>query len=159
MTPAGEVAAKRFASRVDIWAWFTRVMCVAMVLAGVPLAILYAWTRTSEPVLLASFVSMSVFGVLGSWVHLSTRYEITQRDLIARSGPWRWRVPLAAIESVTPTRELRSAPALSLDRLQVLHRESAYGLLVSPKDREGFLQALLHACPHLRRQGDGLRRT
>jgi len=32
-------------------------------------------------------------------------------------------------------------------------------VLVSPKDREGFLQALLHACPHLRRQGDGLRRT
>jgi hypothetical protein len=44
-------------------------------------------------------------------------YEIASGELVARSGLMRWRVPLDAIQEVSPSRNPASAPAWSLDRL------------------------------------------
>jgi hypothetical protein len=75
-----------------------------------------------------------------------------------RGGPFRWRIPLAAIVSVTPTRNPLSSPACSLDRLRITHRgpRGERGLLVSPASKTGFLDALARRCPELSRTTDGL---
>ena len=57
------------------------------------------------------------------------------------SGPFRWRVPIADIQSVTPTRSLWSAPALSLDRLRINYGNGRC-ILVSPADKQGFMEAI-----------------
>ena len=68
----------------------------------------------------------------------------------------RWRVPLADIQEVTPTRSAASAPALSLDRLRVeyLKGSESRALLVSPSDKWAFMRDLADATPGLELRGD-----
>ena len=68
------------------------------------------------------------------WLLLATRYTLDSTMLRVRSGPFRWRIPVADITSIKPSRSTMSGPALSLDRLSI-----AYGrgnvLLISPRDQ------------------------
>lgn len=96
-----------------------------------------------------------VFGFV-AWIFVATHYTLDKEVLMVRSGPISWRIPLADIERVKPSRNPLSSPALSMDRLEI--RYGKRSVLISPADREGFLQDLLGKCPHLRRQGEGLER-
>jgi hypothetical protein len=85
------------------------------------------------------------------------RYEVTSADLIIRSGPFRTRVPLDAIVKVIPTNNPLSAPAPSLDRLEISYRRkdgATVFTLIAPQDKEGFVRDLASVAPHLRRAGD-----
>ena len=75
------------------------------------------------------------------WLLVSTRYIVRPTELVVRSGPFVWRVPRERIVSISPSRSPLSAPALSLNRLEISYNEGET-LLVSPKDREGFVSAL-----------------
>lgn len=79
--------------------------------------------------------------VIPVWIFIGTSYTFTGRDLVIRSGPARWEIPVASIESITPTRNLRSSPALSLDRLQLDYGDGQR-VLVSPRDKDAFLAEL-----------------
>jgi hypothetical protein len=83
-------------------------------------------------------------------------YEITQTELVARSGFMRWRVPLANIQEAAPTRSAASAPAWSLDRLRVEYLKGgrSCALLVSPSDKWAFMRDLADAAPGLELRGD-----
>jgi hypothetical protein len=83
-------------------------------------------------------------------------YEITRTELVARSGFMRWRVPLADIQEVRPTRSAASAPAWSLDRLRVEYLKGGRTrvLLVSPEDKRAFLRDLADAAPGLELRGE-----
>lgn len=83
-------------------------------------------------------------------------YEITSGELVARSGLMRWRVPLASIQEVSPSRNPASAPAWSLDRLRVeyVKGNSTRALYVSPEDKAAFLSDLAEATPGLELRGD-----
>jgi hypothetical protein len=83
-------------------------------------------------------------------------YEITETELVARSGLLRWRVPLADIQEVRPTRSAASAPAWSLDRLRIgyLKGGRSRALLVSPSDKRAFMRDLAAAAPGLELRGD-----
>lgn len=71
------------------------------------------------------------------------RYRIEQDKLLIQSGLLRQRVPLEQIESVFPTRNPLSGPAMSLDRLQVNRvGKGCRPILISPCDREAFLEEL-----------------
>jgi len=85
-------------------------------------------------------------------------YEIKPPDLLIRSGLTRSRIPLDAIEAVKPTRNPLSAPALSLDRLQIDYRKKdkiAFNL-ISPQDKTAFLKELVEKTEGLQLQEDGL---
>lgn len=83
-------------------------------------------------------------------------YEITSGELVARSGLMRWRVQLASIQEVSPSRNPASAPAWSLDRLRVeyLKGTETRTLYVSPEDKAAFLYDLAEATPGLELRGD-----
>ena len=49
---------------------------------------------------------------------------ITDTDLVVRSGPFHWTIPLRSVRSVVPTRNPLSSPAVSLDRLRIEHRDA-----------------------------------
>ena len=105
---------------------------------------------------MAVFTSMLASAALVLWLLYGTSYRIEDDLLIANCGPFRFRVPLAEIDSVTPTRNPLSSPAVSLDRLEIRYGERR--LLISPEDQAFFLQTLVVHAPQLRMEGDGLTR-
>lgn len=82
------------------------------------------------------------------WIVLSTYYEIGADLLIAHSGPFSWRIPLAEISRVRESHSARSGPALSMDRLEIAWGEGKV-LLISPKEKTRFLAALRRHAPQL----------
>ena len=74
----------------------------------------------------------------------------------------RYRIPLAEITEVRPSFELMSSPAsCSYDRLKVVYptrRGVHRSLLISPQDRDGFLDELARRANLLERDGDSLLR-
>jgi hypothetical protein len=102
-----------------------------------------------------------VGAVVGAAVFVTTYpldYEITGGELIARSGVMRWRVPLASVTEVAPSRNPESAPTWSLDRLRVEYVKggSERTLYVSPGDKAAFMRDLADAAPGLEMRGDRL---
>jgi hypothetical protein len=101
-----------------------------------------------RPVLLPlALVTALVAGVV-VWIVLSTYYEIAADLLIAHSGPFSWRIPLAQISRVRESHSVRSGPALSMDRLEIAWGEGKV-LLISPKEKASFLAALRAHAPQL----------
>lgn len=127
----------RFASRIDAWLLFVLLVAVAASLWALGTALLRG--SGAQALLLLLLVGLPGV-VLPLWL-LATSYELTREQLVVRSGPFRWRVPLAEVRAVVPSRSWLSAPALSLDRLRIDHGRSG-SLLVSPKDRDRFIAEL-----------------
>lgn len=75
------------------------------------------------------------------WTLLGTYYVVDATSLIVRSGPFHWIVPLREIRSVRPTRDIRSGPALSFDRLRIEYSGGRV-ILISPREKEAFLADL-----------------
>ena len=71
---------------------------------------------------------------------VGTHYTVSGNTLRVACGPFRWKVPLDAIQSVEATRNPLSSPALSLDRLRIHYGRRR--IMVSPSDKAGFLKAI-----------------
>jgi hypothetical protein len=74
----------------------------------------------------------------------------------------RYEIPLAGISGVRPCASIQSSASWSYDRLEIAYRlpGSGFGrtLLISPRDRDGFLDELARRAGHLERTGDQLTR-
>lgn len=125
-----------FKSAVDWWFYALIVVVFLVVLYGLRVQLLSG--RPGQLLFLAATMVASVG--LPIWLLLSTEYRVANGQLAIRCGPFNSVVPLRAIRSVHATRDSRSSPALSLDRLEI--RYDGGRVLVSPADREGFLRAL-----------------
>jgi hypothetical protein len=98
----------------------------------------------------------SLFLGFGPWVLYGTGYRMGAEELRIQAGPFRWRVPFAAIDRVEPSNNPLSSPACSLDRLLIVY--GGKQIMVSPERRAEFLEQLALRCPWLRRQGERLAR-
>jgi hypothetical protein len=90
------------------------------------------------------------------WTLATTAYSVEDGVLMIKAGPFKWRIPVADIESVKPTWNPVSSPALSMDRLQITYRKEGFGgyaIIISPKEKERFIQTLLELNPAIRREG------
>lgn len=133
----------RFASRID--AWLIALLALSL-LALLPCLVLLFASATVWPVRLLLALTLLPGVALLLWVPLATDYQVQSGDLLIRSGPWRWRVPVQQISRITPTRNIMSAPALSLKRLCIAHGRFGQ-VLISPSDQRGLVQALLTLNP------------
>jgi hypothetical protein len=144
-----------FPSKVDRW---------ILALMAVPLGasvVAVGSALTAHPPLAAVFLMVGLELLVLGFILLtfrSTRYEVTGREVVARSSPFRWRIEIDSIESIRPSRSPASSPALSLDRLEIRYG-GGRTLLVSPQDREGFLAAVVERSRHLHRAGEHVRRV
>lgn len=127
---------QRFRSKVDMWLVLILGASALLVVVGVGMA-----TRTGEMSVVAAVAIVLVAAGIPAWIFATTRYELSRESLIVRSGPFRWRIPLVDIKSVTPTRNPLSSPALSLDRLRIEYGQRR-AVMISPSDKDGFLRAL-----------------
>jgi hypothetical protein len=124
-----------YRSRVDWWlgavlaagGGVSLVSSVAALVAGAPPA----------PALLGIVAGVG----LPCWLLLGTTYALDDTTLRVRSGPLRWRIPLADITGTAPTSNPLSSPALSLRRLRIEYG-AGRSLMISPRDEDDFLREL-----------------
>ena len=84
-------------------------------------------------------VSVAPLGLL-TWNLLGTYYVVNGDALSVRCLLLRKTVPLASVTMLRASRDFRASPALSLDRIEVLYDNDS--VLVSPKDKTAFIQAI-----------------
>ena len=136
-TPSAADVPTTYRSAVD--RWLLVVLGAAMLVAGVSCGL--AIFVGDAPALVIAGAAGALGIGLPAWVLTTTSYTLTSERLDVRSGPFRWRIPIAGIVDVAPTRNPLSAPALSLNRLRI----TTFGrpdLMISPADRHGFLDDL-----------------
>ncbi len=141
-----------YKSKIDWWLGLILFIIVPGIVIVVPG---YAYL-TGDPV--AGYIglgSVVFYGGLMFGLVLPVHYELTGDTLIVRHGLVRQKIPFDNIQGVTPSRNPISSPALSLDRLHI-DRGTSLPLLISPEDKDGFLNDLAGRCAHLKREGDRL---
>jgi hypothetical protein len=147
----GAVAAERFVSKRD--AWLVAVLWAAsLVDFGVAAWLWLGLEGAPAPV--APLLVLA--GAFQLHVLYATDYRFEGDALRIRASFFRWRVPLAAIDAVEPTRNPLSSPACSLDRLRIRYGKKQ--IMISPLDRPGFLRALAQRAPQLEPSGEAARR-
>lgn len=90
------------------------------------------------------------------WVFYGTNYTLTDEVLLIRCGPFRYRIPLAQIDSVRPSRNPLSSPACSLDRLLIKWNSQRKRILISPSEKAAFVRDLNRRCTQLEADGENL---
>ena len=128
--------AKTYRSKIDTWLMF--VLVAAMAAASI--SVVTALSARGSAGWWALFPALIGIG-LPLWVLTSTYYRFEDDVLIVRSGPFRWRVPVAKIKAVQATSNPLSSPALSLDRLRIEYGNGR-SIMISPAEKEEFLADL-----------------
>lgn len=76
------------------------------------------------------------------WCWFTTGYEVTEDKLIIRSGPFKSKIDIQRIRSIRPTKNPLSSFALSVDRLEISYDPQYQMALISPKDKQAFINLL-----------------
>jgi hypothetical protein len=119
------------------------------------------WAMPAVPGLLVAVVQGGIGGLL-LWMFSGTSYVIGETDLVTCLGPFRFRVPLDAIEEVVSSTGFYFIVGVglswSLDALHVKYRKRsgrrALPVTISPQDKAGFLRQLAEAVPGLKMVGE-----
>lgn len=135
------MAAQTFRSKID-WFFVAIPAVVAIRLLWPVPAHLRAggdipWPNLLTPLLLAAFFV---------WLARSIRYEIRDDALIVHQPIVNAEIPLASIYKLRATRSVLAAPALSLDRMEVLASKGPF-VVISPKDKAAFVRAIRARVP------------
>ncbi|PNK60841.1 PH domain-containing protein [Psychrobacter sp. FDAARGOS_221] len=128
-----------FYSKIDWWIGGLLVLMAIMFL----LFPLWEWKYNTE----RSIHSKILIGILiwpwallPLWLLLSIEYRVTERQLVVESGLGETEINIEDITDITPTHNTLSAPALSLDRLEVVYADKS--IIISPKHKQAFLEAI-----------------
>jgi membrane protein YdbS with pleckstrin-like domain len=141
-----------FPSKIDGWLLVLLIIAPMVSLVGFLDPRVFESARMLAVALAGPVLFAAIYGLLV----FPMRYGISRDELIIRHGVVRQRAPLSKIISVEPSRSPLSSPALSLDRLLVVTGSGWRDkILISPSDREGFLQLLAERSGMLR-EGDKL---
>jgi hypothetical protein len=153
-----------YPAKRDLW-MACLVVPTGLAVVGIGAVICYQTVIQAIPPVLGLLGTMLPLGIGGLllWVFVGTSYEIGENELVNRVGPFRFRVPLNAIEEVASTTGFRPVVGLglawSLDMLHVKYRKvsgrPAWPVSISPQDKAGFLQELAAAVPGLKIVQDG----
>lgn len=133
-----------FRSKIDWW-----LVLLVVAAPGWPIANDWISRGTAAPPPTFWF-TLAIWGSIVV-AFIPTRYVIEGRTVAIRCGLTCWEFlafSVDDVQSVRPTHNPLSAPALSLDRLRVdlgFHGST----LISPKDKAGFLQAIASLNPQL----------
>lgn len=120
----------KFISKKDLW---LGLFLWASMIGGLILAIKSENLLVSLVMILATILVASIW--FGTW------YIIDSGVLKVRCGPFCTKIKIEDIKSVKRSKDLLSAAALSLHRLEIRYGKTGF-ILVSPKEREDFIEAL-----------------
>src|SRR6476660_5514792 len=131
---------QRFASKVDVW-----YLLLTVAVLGLTAVIAVASVRAGR--MWPLMMSLLPIGLI-VWNAASTAYVVTGDSLSVRCLFLRWAVPLVSVKTLRASRDGRAAPALSLDRIEVIYNGGS--VLVSPRDKPAFVQAIRAGQPLVR---------
>jgi len=96
-------------------------------------------------ILTRAWPAVAVTGVLTLvMVHMcfNTYYTITGNFLLIKNSfVINKKIDIASITKIMPAKDMRSAPALSMDRLEIFYNQGD-SVLISPGDKEEFVKRL-----------------
>ncbi|MDP7253657.1 MAG: PH domain-containing protein [Planctomycetota bacterium] len=144
-------------SKVDWWlyllAWAGPVVVTVMGL--------HLWLAANNPKEGQTLFLIGLFAI-ALIVAFTTpmRYRIEEGEISVRFGLFRVRVPVDEVVEVIPSFSLWSAPAWSLDRMKILFERNGKRrtLLISPEDKQAFMNHLVEVDEGLEWDGDGVKR-
>jgi hypothetical protein len=109
-------------------------------------------TPNTEEKIVSSLLSI-LLPIFILWIWFTTYYVIDEKHLIVRFGPFKKTVPLHSIKSVKKIMNPLSSLALSLKRLEIVYGQY-HSVLISPKNRDEFIEVLSKRCPHAKTRHD-----
>jgi len=94
------------------------------------------------------FIPVSLIVII-AYLFYDTTYTITGKELEIRFGfLYKQKIDITTIREIKETNNPLSSPAASLDRLDIRYGRSG-SVLISPKDKQKFVQALLDIHPEI----------
>jgi membrane protein YdbS with pleckstrin-like domain len=131
----------RFSSKIDGWMIPIMIVSVGALITALVAVLVEEtpWPLRALTVVVVILVTLLLFTIFKS-----TYYVIAGDTLRIVSGPFKWKIPVADIVGVTPSRNPLSSPALSMDRLKISYGKRKF-VLVSPEDKAGFIRAIERA--------------
>jgi len=126
-----------FPSKRDLWLGL--LIWGLMLLGAVP-----AFLKPGK----GQLIIMSAVILFIGWIWFGTGYEILDDQLKIRCGPFRQTIPLREMKEIKKTRSPLSAPACSLDRMEIKYGKSKR-VMISPADKENFIRTIKEKCPSI----------
>ena len=128
-----------FKSKVDLW-------LAAVLWGSVALCFFPVFLEDGLIIGLAIGSPMAIFIFL-LWIN--TKYYIRDEHLVIKGVLKYTLIPIVSITSVNSTRNPSSAPALSMDRLEINYGNFDF-VLISPLEKEHFMEELLKINPKIK---------
>lgn len=95
-----------------------------------------------------AFLLGIVFSGFLLWILYATNYEVSDKTLKVKSGPFQWTIPILNISAIEESNTAKAGPALSMDRLVITHERGQ--IIVSPNNRKEFIESLTARNPKVR---------
>ena len=139
-----------FTSKIDLWLAFL-ILGSSLLLILVPV---WEWIYNDSSTRRILFISLLTIpgAILLLLIFFNIKYSLSEDELFVKNGFSTQSIPLKDIIYIIPTNSMLSAPALSLDRIEI--RYEGGSIVISPKDREGFYHAIQQRVPALKTDGD-----
>ena len=118
------------------------ILPLAIILGGFGFIVIYnkVWFGLALILILASLITHMV---------LTTYYQIEDRVLKIKSGfLLNKTIAIGSIRKIAGTKSPLSAPATSLDRLEIMYNKTD-SIIISPKDKNGFINELKSINPSI----------
>ena len=142
-----------FTSKIDFWLAFL-ILGSSLLLVLVPV---WEWMYNNSSIKRIIFISLFTIptALLLLVLFFNIKYTLTADTLLVKNGFSTQSISLKDITHITPTNSTLSAPALSLDRIEIIYKGGS--IVISPKDKDGFYHAIQERVPALKTDGnDGL---
>jgi len=121
-----------FKSKVDLW--------LAVIVWGCALA---SFTPALHPDgRLAGLIIGTITSAIIAFLWFNTKYVIDGETLVIKGIIRDTNIPIESIRTVSPTRNPISAPALSIDRIEIIYGPNGNMAIISPKERKKFYAML-----------------
>ena len=142
-----------FTSKIDFWLAFL-ILGSSLLLILVPV---WEWMYNNSSIKRILFISLFTMpgAILLLLIFFNVKYSLSADKLFVKNGFSTQSISLKDITHITPTNSTLSAPALSLDRIEIIYKGGS--IVISPKDKDGFYHAIQERVPALKTDGnDGL---
>ena len=139
-----------FTSKIDLWLAFL-ILGSSLLLILVPV---WEWMYNNSSTRRILFISLLTIpgAILLLLIFFNIKYSLSEDELFVKNGFSTQSIPLKDITHIIPTNSMLSAPALSLDRIEIKYKGGS--IVISPKDKEGFYRAIQERVPALETDGD-----
>lgn len=138
-----EMVNKTFDSKIS---WFILVPLIAVFGSIILLDILngISWAGLAVSVVTIAFITH---------LYRNTKYIINGDELTIKSGfLYKTNIDIKSVNKLVETNSLLSSPALSIDRISIQYNKYDE-VMVSPKDKAGFISALTSINPKIEVKG------